>query len=296
MGEEPPGSRRAKTKYGKNCMKVVESLSEWKRLRPKLPWSLGLVPTMGYLHEGHLSLVRRARAENEVVVAWIFVNPKQFGDGEDFETYPRDVGKDLRLLEELETDYVLAPGVDDVYPPGFQTTVSVAALSQPLEGASRPGHFEGVATVVAKMTCLTRPARSYFGQKDAQQTLVVRRMVADLGMLTEIVVCPTVREPDGLAMSSRNAYLSPGERRAARVVYEALQAAESAIGSGERDGETVRRVMLETIAAEPLASVDYAALTDPESLEELETVTGPALALLAVRIGKTRLIDNLPIG
>ena len=277
-------------------MKVVESIAQWKALRPRLSRSLGLVPTMGYLHEGHLSLVRRARAENEVVVVWIFVNPKQFGKGEDFQTYPRDAEADLRALEALDTDYVLSPGVDDVYPPGFQTTVSVAVLSKPLEGVSRPGHFDGVATVVAKMTCLTQPARAYFGQKDAQQTVVVRRMVEDLGMLTEIVVCPTIREPDGLAMSSRNAYLSPEERRAAVVLYRALQNAGRQYQGGERQGDALRGQMRAAIEAEPLATLEYAALVHPETLVELTSVDGPALALVAAQFGSTHLIDNLLIG
>src|SRR3989304_1066528 len=215
-------------------MKVVRSVPEWKALRPALPHSLGLVPTMGYLHEGHLSLVRRARAENEAVGVWIFVNPKQFMAGEDFATHPRDEARDLARLGAEGVDYVLAPGVEGVYPDGFQTYVSVEALSAPLEGVSRPGHFRGVATVVAKMFCLTQPRAAYFGQKDAQQCAVVRRMAADLGMLLEGVVCPTIREPDGLAMSSRNAYLQPPERKAAAVLYRALQAAGRAFRQGER--------------------------------------------------------------
>ncbi len=274
-------------------MKIYSSLEEWKAFRPSLPRSLGLVPTMGFLHEGHLSLVRRAREENEVVVVWIFVNPTQFGAGEDFGTYPRDVERDLALLREERTDYVLAPEVEGVYPPGFQTTVNVEALSSVLEGAHRSGHFQGVATVVAKMLCLTQPERAYFGQKDAQQSVVVRRMAADLGMLTEIVVCPTVREPDGLAMSSRNAYLDPADRRASTVLYRALCAAQKAFAGGERRGPRLCAAMEEVLRAEPRAEVDYAAVVDPETFAGLDGIEGTAWAVIAVRIGKIRLIDNL---
>jgi len=276
-------------------MQIVRSLPEWKALRPNLPLALGLIPTMGYLHEGHISLVRRARAENDVVVAWIFVNPKQFGANEDFATYPRDEARDIRLLEEAGTDYLLAPTVEGVYPEGFQTYVQVEALSKPFEGTSRPGHFRGVATVVAKMLCLTQPRHAYFGQKDAQQCAVVRRMVSDLGMLTDIVVCPTVREPDGLAMSSRNAYLRPEERSASVVLYRALQAAQSAFGKGERDGAVLQAGLHDVLAREPLAVVDYAAIVDPDTLVEVPRAGQRALALLAVKIGRVRLIDNLQL-
>ena len=276
-------------------MQIVRSLPEWKALRPNLPLALGLIPTMGYLHEGHISLVRRARAENDVVVAWIFVNPKQFGANEDFATYPRDEARDIRLLEEAGTDYLLAPTVEGVYPEGFQTYVQVEALSKPFEGTSRPGHFRGVATVVAKMLCLTQPRHAYFGQKDAQQCAVVRRMVSDLGMLTDIVVCPTVREPDGLAMSSRNAYLRPEERSASVVLYRALQAAQSAFGKGERDGAVLQAGLHDVLAREPLAVVDYAAIVDPDTLAEVPRAGQRALALLAVKIGRVRLIDNLQL-
>jgi len=276
-------------------MKVVTSIPEWKALRPKLPDSLGLIPTMGFLHEGHLSLVRRSRAENEVSVTWIFVNPKQFGQGEDFTSYPRDMDRDLHLLEGERMDYVLAPAVEGVYAPGFQTHVHVDEVSKPLEGVSRPGHFRGVATVVAKMFCLTQPRRAYFGQKDAQQCAVVRRMAEDLGMLLDVVVCPTVREPDGLAMSSRNVYLSPREREASTVIYRALQGAAQAYRAGERRAQALRQLMLATLASEPLARVDYAAVTDPGTFAEIERVGPRGLALLAVKFGKTRLIDNIEL-
>ena len=276
-------------------MKVFTSLEEWKRLRPGLTGSLGLVPTMGFLHEGHLSLTRRAVAENDLSVVWIFVNPKQFGDGADLEAYPRDMERDLALLEAGRVDYVLAPPAGEVYPPDFQTLVTVEALSKPLEGAGRPGHFQGVATVVAKMISLTQPARAYFGQKDGQQCVVVRRMVADLSMLTEIVVCPTVRDADGLALSSRNVRLTPEQRRAAPVLHRALSAAQETIAAGERDAETVRLKMRAVLDAEPLAHTEYASLADAETLAECETVTGTVMASLAVRFGEVRLIDNVLI-
>ncbi len=279
------------------ALQTVTSLADWKALRPSLPASLGLVPTMGAIHEGHLSLARRARAENEVAVVWIFVNPKQFGPQGDFDSYPRDLAADLSLLEAEGVDYVLAPPVEDVYPPGFQTYVEVEELSRPLEGQHRPGHFRGVATVVAKMFCLTQCRRAYFGQKDAQQTLVVARLARDQGMLTEIVVCPTVRQPDGLALSSRNVYLSPRERKAATILHRALKDCEVALNCGERDGEVLRRRMLDMLAREPLAQVEYVSIANPETLAEFgpgpNAITGPALASLAVNFGNTRLIDNL---
>ncbi len=274
-------------------MKVFASLPEWKALRPTMQGSVGLIPTMGSLHEGHLSLVRRARAENDVVIAWIFVNPKQFNDAADFTAYPQHRERDLRLLEEIPADYVLAPKIEEIYPEGFQTYVTVENLTQTLEGASRPGHFRGVTTVVCKMLCLTQPHRAYFGQKDAQQALVVTRMAEDLGMLTEIVVCPTVREPDGLALSSRNVHLDPRDRQAARVLYRALQDVETAVRRGERDCDVLRARMRDILAAEPLAEMEYVSVADPRTLAECTTLTGPALASLAVCIGNTRLIDNL---
>ena len=276
-------------------MQIIHSLTEWKALRPTLTGTVGLIPTMGALHEGHLSLIRRARAENDIAVLWIFVNPKQFGEEGDFAVYPRVMDEDLRLAEECAVDYVLAPGVDDVYPEGFQTYVTVEEAGQPLEGAHRPGHFRGVATVVAKMLCLTQPRKAYFGQKDAQQCAVVRRMVEDLGMLTEIVVCPTIREPDGLAISSRNVHLDARERKAAQVLFRALEDAEIAVRCGERDCAKLRGRMMDILLKEPRAEVDYVSIAHPETLAECDTITGPAVASLAVHIGKTRLIDNIPL-
>lgn len=274
-------------------MEIVQSLSQWKSLRPSLKGTLGLVPTMGALHEGHLSLIRRARAETEITVLWIFVNPKQFGDDADFRGYPQVMEEDLRLAGQCGVDYVLAPGVDEVYPQDFQTYVAVEELGKVLEGAHRPGHFTGVTTVVAKMFCLTQPHKAYFGQKDAQQCVVVRRMVEDLGMLTDIVVCPTIREEDGLAISSRNVHLDARERKAARVLYRALKDVEIALRCGERDCAVLRGRMMELLLKEPRAEVDYVSIADPETLAECETIIGPALASLAVQIGDTRLIDNI---
>lgn len=276
-------------------MQVIESLSEWRALRPTLTGAMGLVPTMGAFHEGHLSLIRRAREENELVTVWIFVNSKQFDDPGDFSAYPRDLGRDLRLLEEIPVDLVLAPGPDEVYPPGFQSYVTVEELTKRLEGESRPGHFRGMTTVVAKMLCLAQSRRAYFGQKDAQQSIVVRRLVADLAIPTEIVVCPTVREPDGLAMSSRNVHLNPGQRQAATILHRTLQEVSSAVKGGERRGEVLRKIMGDFLRREPAARVEYVSVADPETLEECEVLNGPALASLAVSFGRTRLIDNMPL-
>ena len=257
--------------------------------------TLGLVPTMGALHAGHLALVERARAENSAVAVSIFVNPTQFGPNEDLARYPRDLPRDLRMLEAAGVALVFVPTVDEIYPEGFSTSVEVEGMARVLEGAARPGHFKGVATVVCKLLNIVDAERAYFGQKDAQQTVVVRRMARDLNMRTEIVVVPTVREPDGLALSSRNAYLGPAERAAAPVLYRALQAARSAWDAGERDAHALRGAMSAVLAREPLARVDYVSVADPWTLVELEHVTDGALLSLAVRIGRTRLIDNLPL-
>ncbi|HXG39577.1 MAG TPA: pantoate--beta-alanine ligase [Candidatus Limnocylindrales bacterium] len=256
---------------------------------------LGFVPTMGWLHEGHVSLIRRARSENESVLVSIFVNPRQFTDRADYATYPRDEARDLAICGAERVDLVFVPSADEIYPPGFDTTVSVGRLARPLEGAARPGHFDGVATVVAILLDLAGAERAYFGQKDAQQLLVVRRMVADLAIPTEIVGCPTVREPDGLAVSSRNVHLSPAERAAAPVLHRALAAAKEAWAAGERSGEALRAIMRRILEAEPLAAVEYVSVADAETLDELDWVDGPALLSLAARFGTTRLIDNEPI-
>lgn len=277
-------------------MQLLTTIAAVRAARASLPGSVGFVPTMGALHEGHLSLVRAARAENDHVFVSIFVNPTQFGPDEDFEAYPRDTEGDLALLRAERVDYVFLPSVEEMYPPGAETFVDVGPIAQVLEGASRPGHFRGVATVVLKLFNIVQPQRAYFGRKDAQQLVVVRRLVRDLDVPVEIVPMPTVREPDGLAMSSRNAYLSPAERKAATVLYEALTLAQEMWAKSVRDAETVRSRMRELIAAEPLARLDYVSVADPETLTELERIQGPALVSLAVRIGKTRLIDNVTLG
>lgn len=257
--------------------------------------TVGFVPTMGYLHDGHLALVRRARAENPAAVASIYVNPAQFGAGEDFASYPRDLDRDLELLRGEGVDIVFVPSGDEMYPPGFSSWVDVQKVTERLEGAARAGHFRGVATVVAKLFNIVRPDRAYFGQKDAQQVIVIKRMVADLNMGIDIVVVPTVRESDGLAMSSRNIYLSADERRAATVLFKALTAAQQSARSGEKDAAKLRRQMIGLIEIEPLARIDYVSIADPGTLEELTDLDRPAVASLAVMIGGTRLIDNMPL-
>jgi len=274
-------------------MKIVETIAEMKKLRLKLAEPVGLVPTMGYLHEGHLALVRQARAENSSVVVSIFVNPTQFGPQEDFQLYPRDPQRDLALLEKEKVDIVFMPSAAEMYPPQFSSWVEVGGITQRLEGAARPGHFRGVATVVAKLFNIVQPTRAYFGQKDAQQAVVIKRMVADLNMNLEIITVPTVREPDGLAMSSRNTYLNPEERQAALVLYQALCSAQKLWAQGETDARFLRQQMTVLIQKEPLATINYISITNTETLEELDKVNAPALVSLAVRIGKTRLIDNV---
>jgi pantoate--beta-alanine ligase len=260
------------------------------------PRPVGLVPTMGWLHEGHRALMRRARADNATTVTTIFVNPRQFSDASDYTRYPRDTRADLAICEAEGMDIVWLPGVEEVYPPGFDTTVSVGAVAQPLEGAARPGHFDGVATVVATLFALVGAEHAYFGQKDAQQVMVITRMAADLALPTEVIPCPTVREPDGLALSSRNVHLAPAERTAAPVLHRALAAARSAYEAGEREGEVLRTLMMEVLATEPSAQVEYASCADALTLQELQRIEGPALLSLAVVLGSTRLIDNELVG
>ncbi len=276
-------------------MEVAATVEEMRALRRRFEGSVGLVPTLGFLHEGHLSLVRAARQRDDHVVVSCFVNPTQFGPGEDYERYPHDPERDLSLLRPEGVDAVFLPAKEEIYPNGDATFVEVAGMDDILEGAHRPGHLRGVATVVAKLLHIVQPHRAYFGQKDAQQLVVVRRMVRDLHLDVEIVPLPTVREPDGLAMSSRNVYLSPQEREAAIVLSKALRQAERRFAGGERDGERLRTAMRELIAQEPLAQLDYVSVADVETLQELELVEGAALASLAVRIGRTRLIDNVTL-
>jgi pantoate--beta-alanine ligase len=275
--------------------RVVRTRSELRAALAAAPRPVGLVPTMGWLHDGHRSLMRRARAENATTVATIFVNPRQFNEPADFEQYPRNEARDLAICEEEAVDLVWAPPVEEVYPPGFDTTVRVGALAQPLEGAARPGHFDGVATVVAILFSLVGAERAYFGQKDAQQVMVIAQMARDLAIGTDVIACPTVRERDGLAVSSRNVHLSPAERSAAPVLRRALVAGCEAYARGERSGNAVRALMRHVLAEEPLADVDYVSVADGRMLRELDTLEPPALLSLAVRLGSTRLIDNEPI-
>ena len=277
-------------------MQVVTPLSELRTIRNRLAGPVGLVPTMGYLHAGHISLANLARAECASVVASIFVNPTQFAPTEDLTKYPRDLPHDLALLENAKVDLVWTPTPEIMYPAGFQTWVEVEELTKGLEGAVRPTHFQGVTTVVAKLFNAVQPDKAYFGQKDAQQAAVIRRMVQDLNFPLEVVVCPIVREADGVAMSSRNVYLRPEERRAATVLFRSLNAAKAAYEKGERKAENLRRIVEETIEAEPLAKLQYASCADYETLEELETVEGKTLLSMAAYFGKTRLIDNFVIG
>jgi len=277
-------------------MKVIETIAEMRNLRLRLTEPVGLVPTMGYLHEGHLALVRQARIENSSVVVSIFVNPTQFGPHEDFTKYPSDPQHDLTLLEKGKTDIVFIPSTAEMYPLQFSSWVEVGKLAERLEGASRPGHFRGVTTVVAKLFNIVQPTRAYFGQKDAQQAVVIKKMVTDLNMNLEIIAVPTVREPDGLAMSSRNIYLNSEERQAATVLYRALNLAQQLYSQGEKDAQTIRQQMTDLIQKEPLATIDYISVANPETLEELDKVNPPVLISLAVKIGKTRLIDNIVLG
>lgn len=255
--------------------------------------SIGFVPTMGYLHEGHLALIRRARTDNNRVVLSIFVNPLQFGPGEDYERYPRDLDRDAALAAAAGTDLIFAPPIAEMYPQPTLTHVDVEKLTAGLCGASRPGHFRGVATVVTKLFNIVSPDRAYFGQKDAQQVAVIKRMVADLNVDVDIVTVPIVREPDGLALSSRNVYLGPEERQAALVLSRSLDLARRLIEGGEREANTVRDAMARAISAEPMARIDYIAVTDADDLSPLEHLAGRVLIALAVFIGRTRLIDNL---
>jgi pantoate--beta-alanine ligase len=278
-------------------MKTVTALSDLRLARRELRTPVGFVPTMGYLHEGHLSLVRAARADCASVVVSIFVNPTQFGPNEDLATYPRDLPRDLQLLEQEGVDLVWTPTAEEMYPVDYQTWVTVEEVARPLEGSMRPGHFRGVATVVAKLFNAVQPDKAYFGQKDAQQAVVIRQMVRDLNFNLEVVVCPIVREPDGLAMSSRNTYLTPEERRAATVLYRALCAARQAFEAGERDAGRLRQIMTEIIQGEPLARLQYASCADPFTLAEIQgSIPRRALLSMAVYIGKTRLIDNMILG
>lgn len=273
-------------------MRTIIGLDEFRMARLSLHGIVGLVPTMGYLHEGHLSLIRRAKAECESVVVSIFVNPTQFGANEDLSKYPRDLERDLGLIEPLGVDLVWNPTPEIMYPTGYQTWVEVEVMTRPLEGAMRPTHFKGVTTVVAKLFNAVQPNKAYFGQKDAQQVAVIRQMTRDLNFPIEIIVCPTTREADGLAMSSRNKYLEGADRPAATILFRALSAAKSAYEGGERNAEKLRILMKDTLATEPRAQPQYVSCADYDTLKELDVISGKALLSMAVLISKTRLIDN----
>jgi len=276
-------------------MRTVSTLADLRSARLPFSGTVGFVPTMGFLHEGHLALIRRAREECEHMVVSIFVNPTQFGPKEDLSKYPRDLERDLRLIEPY-TDLVWTPSAETMYPHGYQTWVEVEAVTRPLEGAMRPGHFKGVTTIVAKLFNGVQPQKAYFGQKDAQQVAVIRQMVRDLNFPTEIVVCPIMRESDGLAMSSRNVYLDPEQRKAATVLFRSLSAAKAAYEQGEHNAEKLRQIMKDMLASEPLAQMQYVSCADYDTLEELDVIKGKALLSMAVFLGKTRLIDNFVLG
>ncbi len=277
-------------------MKVVKAIPEMRALRRQAAGTIGFVPTMGYLHEGHLALVSRSKTENQLTVVSIFVNATQFGPGEDYLSYPRNEARDLAMLEKEGADIVFMPSAEEMYPPAFCSWVDVTGVTQHLEGARRPGHFRGVATIVAKLFNIVQPTKAYFGQKDAQQVIVIRRMAIDLNMALETVAVPTLRESDGLALSSRNTYLTPPERKAAPVLFRSLKLAEQLWERGERNADRLRQAMTDHIQVEHLSILDYVSVADADTLEELSIIDRPALVSLAVKIGKPRLIDNLLLG
>ncbi len=275
--------------------KTVREVRAWMKLARADGKTVGFVPTMGYFHEGHLNLMRRAKAECDLCVVSLFVNPTQFGPSEDFGRYPRDFARDAAMAESVGVDLLFAPEVEEMYPQGYQTYVDVLEVTRRLEGAARPGHFRGVATVCTKLFNIVQADRAYFGKKDYQQLKVIQRMVHDLNIPIEIVPCETVREPDGLAMSSRNVYLKPDERRAASVLYRALCAGRDTILAGERDGKKVKNLVEKVIATEPLVKPEYVDVADAESLEPLTTLKGEVLISLAAHVGMARLIDNITV-
>ena len=277
-------------------MQIARSIPEMKALRGNCAEPVGFVPTMGYLHEGHLELVRIARRENPLAAVSIFVNPTQFAPNEDFKAYPRDLDRDLSLLEGVKTDIVFIPESKDMYADGYNTWVDVQGITAKLEGKARPTHFRGVTTVCNKLFNIVQPHKAYFGQKDAQQAIVIQKMVADLNMNLEVVVCPTIREKDGLAMSSRNTYLIRNERTSATILYRSLCLAEDMFATGERDARIIRKAMTELISQEAAAKIDYVSIADMQTLDEIDTIEGKALVSLAVRLGKPRLIDNIMLG
>ena len=284
------------TAISRSVTRVLRTRAELRAALAGSPRPVGLVPTMGWLHAGHRALMHRARTDDTTTVVTIFVNPRQFNEAADYQRYPRNEARDLRACVEAGVDLVWAPPVEEVYPPGFDTLVTVGAVASPLEGAARPGHFDGVATVVAILFALVGAEHAYFGQKDAQQIMVIRQMARDLALPTEVVACPTVRESDGLALSSRNVHLSPAERAAMRARWITGAAARERWASGERSGEALRATMRDVLAHEPMAEVEYVSCADGLTLRELDDVTGPTLLSVAVHFGATRLIDNDLVG
>ena len=274
-------------------MKVVETISEMKKTRRALKEPVGFVPTMGYLHEGHVFLVREAKKENKSVIVSIYVNPTQFGPKEDLSKYPRDLKRDLEMLEKVGTDVVFFPSNEEMYPDGYDTWVEVDKLTKRLEGASRPTHFRGVTTIVNKLFNTVEADNAYFGQKDAQQALVIQKMVKDLNMNVRVIVCPTMREPDGLAMSSRNVYLTTEQRKQATVLNRSLQLAKDLYTKGERNAPKIKQQMTGLIQKEPIAVIDYISIANPDTLEELDAIQGQALVSMVVKFGNTRLLDNV---
>ena len=277
-------------------MQTIERVNQFKTARNQLTGTVGFVPTMGALHEGHMALVRNARAENINVIVSIFINPTQFGPSEDFAAYPRNAKRDIEMLQKEGVRIAFMPTPEEIYPEGFNSWVEVKGITDKLEGKARPGHFKGVTTVVAKLLNIVEPDKVYFGEKDAQQLAVIRKMMHDLNIRIQLVALPTVRESDGLAMSSRNARLSPEERKAAAVLWKALGLARSQWEAGQRDASQVRKTMTALIEKEPLAKIDYISIADPQTLDEVDIVGKTALVSMAVYMGKTRLIDNIVLG
>ena len=277
-------------------MQIARTIPEMKAMRGKCAGPVGFVPTMGYLHEGHLELVRIARRDNPLAVVSIFVNPTQFAPNEDYKSYPRDLDRDLSMLDEVKTSIVFIPDSGDMYAGGYDTWVDVQGITAKLEGQARPTHFRGVTTVCNKLFNIVQPHKAYFGQKDAQQALVIQKMVADLNMNLEVVVCPTMREKDGLAMSSRNTYLTDSERLSATVLYKSLRMAGDLFAAGERNTGVIKKAMTDLISQEAAAKIDYVSIADMQTLDEIDTIEGKALVSLAVRLGKPRLIDNIILG
>jgi pantoate--beta-alanine ligase len=274
-------------------MKIIETIADMKKYRHSLKGSVGFVPTMGYLHEGHISHILHSQKENDYSGASIFVNPTQFGPNEDFDRYPRDYPRDFAILEKAGTDFVFLPPPKEMYPQGYNTWVEVLGVTSVLEGAIRPGHFKGVATVVTKLFNIVEPTRAYFGQKDAQQCVVIKKMAQDLNMNLEVIIGATIREKDGLAMSSRNVYLSTEERAQAPVLNQSLVLARKLLDQGEKDCQKIREAMENLIKQQPLGKIEYISIADALSLEELKTTRKPLVISMAVKFGKTRLIDNI---